>query len=385
VLDTRFSEVCEAAAAAWSVPALAVGVSVGDASETLALGCSPETRFLIASVTKPFTAALALSVLGLDEGVGVWPEDVRVRHVLSHTSGFDCELPDGDTARFGQGDEALGALVAELPSVPRLTGSDDIWSYANTGYWLAGWLAAERAGASYEDALAERVLEPAGLEATSFAEPDLEGTGEELPPPPYPRARRPSGGLTSNAGDLLRFGRWLLSAPVFREMAVAVGRPIGMVYGYGLFGEQVGGAGIWKHDGSYGGFQSSFLLVPEREAVFVGLTNSSLGTKALRQIEDEFFRRVVGEPRAPRVHRKLAPEEYARFAGVYENGDGRHEVLYPDASDGVVLVEEGVEYIGLALDERTFEIAVGERLGDRFDFPRDGFGRFGSRLARRVS
>jgi len=383
-MDMRFSEVCERAVAAWSVPALAVGVSVGGEAETLALGCEPDTRFRIASVTKPFTAALALSVLGLDEAVLAWPEDVRVRHLLSHLSGFDCELPGGDYARFGDGDDALAACVAELRSVPRLVGCDDIWSYANTGYWLVGWLAAERAGATYEDALAERILEPAGLAATSFAEPDVEGTGSDLPPPPYPRSRRPSGGLTSTVDDVLRFGRWLLSASVFGEMTVAAGAPIGMVYGYGLFGERVGGLDVWQHGGSYGGFQSSFVLVPERDAVFAGLTNSSFGTKALKTIEDEFFRRIGGEPRAARVHRKLSPEEYTRFAGAYENGDGRHDVLYPEGSDGLVLVENGVEQLGLALDERTFDIPVGERVGERFDFPREGFARFGSRLAVRV-
>src|SRR5690348_3309081 len=135
---TSFPALCEAAAADWDVPALAVGVALGDDVETVFLGCEPDTRFRVASITKPFTATLALELLDLDEPTGVWPSDVRVRHLLSHTSGFDCELPDGDLSRLGDGDDALPAAIAELPTVQRFVGVDEVWSYANTGYWLTG-------------------------------------------------------------------------------------------------------------------------------------------------------------------------------------------------------------------------------------------------------
>jgi UDP-N-acetylglucosamine 1-carboxyvinyltransferase len=79
-------------------------------------------------------------------------------------SGFDCELAERDLARFGHGDGALAAVVEELPAVRRFVGIEEIWSYANTGYWLAGHLAALRAGTSYEEALSDRVLRPFGLE-----------------------------------------------------------------------------------------------------------------------------------------------------------------------------------------------------------------------------
>src|SRR5512142_1950294 len=145
---TPFPALCEAAAADWDVPALAVGSSVGGAVETVFLGCEPDTRFRVASVTKPFTATLAAGLLDLESPTGVWPGDVRVRHLLSHTSGFDCELPDGDNDKHGHGDDALARCVAEAASVRRFLPTETVWSYANTGYWLAGHLAAERAGAT---------------------------------------------------------------------------------------------------------------------------------------------------------------------------------------------------------------------------------------------
>jgi len=378
VLDPGFLQACEAAALQWDVPALAVGVSIGGTVETAAIGCSPETVFRVASITKPATALLALELLDLAAPTGIWPSDVRVRHLLSHTSGFDAER--GDLARFGDGDDALGAAVRELPGARRWVGVEQVWSYANTGYWLAGWLCAEAAGSSYEDALAARVLEPLGLEATSFGEPDLASTGPDANAGPYPRARRPSGGLVSNVADLLRFGQRVIAAP---QLRIVHGKPVGGVYGLGLSGERVGGVEVWGHGGSYGGFQSSLLTVPDHDAVFVGLTNASRGGKALWEIENLFFERLLGARRRAPETFDMPTEVRESFTGSYANSDGWYEVAF--SVDGVVVTFEDGEFAARPIGERTFEILEGDRVRERFDFPLEGFGRFGSRLAERVA
>jgi CubicO group peptidase (beta-lactamase class C family) len=380
VPDSSYLQASEAAALTWEVPALALGVSVGGQVERHAVGCEPDAVFRVASITKPFTAALSLALLDLEETSGVWPSDVRVRHLLSHTSGFDGDA--NDLGRFGDGDDALEVLVAELPKIRRLLGVEQAWSYANTGYWLAGRMCAQRAGTHYEDVLAERVLVPAGLEATSFGEPDLTGTGPDALPGPYPRARRPSGGLVSNVPDLLRFGEWLLSTPDFTRMRVVHGKPTAGVYGLGLLGERVGGVEVWGHGGSWGGFQSSLLLVPDHGAVFVGLTNHSRGAKALRDVEDVFFERVIGTRRRVPETVDLPDDVRDGFSGSYANSDGWTEVEF--AVDGLAVKFEDGEFAARAIGPRTFEITDGDRVRERFDFPLEGFGRFGSRLAERI-
>jgi CubicO group peptidase (beta-lactamase class C family) len=221
------------------------------------------------------------------------------------------------------------------------------------------------------------------LEATAFDDPDLEGTGDLVLPGPYPRSRRPSGGLVSNVSDLLRLGRFLLAADVFPRMRTPHGSPIGGVYGLGLFGERVGGVEVWGHGGSWGGFQSILLLVPERDAVFAGLTNASLGGKALRLVEDAFLEQAIGSRRVEPPYRKLDLSAFASFAGTYENSDGRY-VVEP-AGDGLLVHVAGEELIGLPLDEQTFRVPLGKHVGERFDFPRDGILRFGGRLAARAA
>ena len=381
MLDASFLQACEAAAGAWEVPALALGVSVGGEVETHAIGCAPDTAFRVASITKPFTALLSLGLLELDGTTGIWPPDVRVRHLLSHTSGFDGEA--GDLGRFGDGDGALATLVAELPNVRRLVAAEQAWSYANTGFWLAGWMCAERSGATYEAALARHVLGPAGLEATFFGEPSLDGTGPDALPGPYPRARRPAGGLVSNVPDLLRFGRWMLASPEFARMRAIHGKPPGGVYGLGLFGERVGDVEVWGHGGSWGGFQSSLLVVPGREAVFAGLTNHSHGGKALREVEDEFFQRLLGARRRVPPTVELPVEVREGLRGTYANTDSSTTVEL--AAHGLAVRFEDGEFTARAIGPRTFEITERDRAGERFDFPLEGFGRFGSRLAARVT
>jgi CubicO group peptidase (beta-lactamase class C family) len=380
VLDSSFLQASEAAALTWEVPALALGVSVGGEVETHAIGCAPDTVLRVASITKPFTALLAVGLLDLEESSEIWPPDVRVRHLLSHTSGFDGDA--GDLGRFGDGDDALEVLVAELPKIRRFVGVEQAWSYANTGYWLAGRMCAQRAGTPYEAALAGRVLAPAELEATSFGEPELEGTGADALPGPYPRARRPSGGLVSNVPDLLRFGRWLLGSPDFARLRVVHGKPTAGVYGLGLSGERVDGVEVWGHRGSWGGSQSSLLVVPDRDAVFVGLTNSSLGAKALWEIEDVFFERLVGARRRVPSTVELSDEARDAFTGSYANSDGWTEVEF--AVDGLSVKFEEGEFAARAIGERTFEITERDRVRERFDFPLEGFGRFGGRLAERI-
>jgi CubicO group peptidase (beta-lactamase class C family) len=267
--------------------------------------------------------------------------------------------------------------------VRRLVGAEQAWSYANSGYWLAGFLAAERAGLPFEEALAERVIRPAGLEATSFGGPALAGTGPDAGAGPYPRARRPSGGLVSNVPDLLRFGNWQLASPAAARLRVVHGKPAGGVYGLGLHGERIGGIDVWGHNGSYGGFQSSLLLVPERDAVFAGLTNSGRGSQALREIEDAFFERVIGERRRVPATVELPRAALESFAGVYANSDGESRVSLSDAGRMSVTID-GAEHAARAIGKRKFQIVEGDHANDLFDFPLEGFGRFASRLSERV-
>ena len=138
---------------------------------------------------------------------------------------------------------------------------------------------------------------PPGWPARGSTSPSSPGAAA-APPRPRTRGRggRP-GALVADASDVIRFAV-ALAEPWTEALRQPLARPVGGVYGLGFFGERVAGADVWGHGGSYGGFQSSLLLVPSEGAVFVGLTSSGEGSRALRELEDLWFERLLGTRRA---------------------------------------------------------------------------------------
>ena len=157
------------------------------------------------------------------------------------------------------------------------------------------------------------------MASSSFDEPDLPGTGRGARADPYPRYRRPSGGLVADVADVVRFGRWQLSEPWTDALRRPLAKPVSGVYGLGFFGERVAGVEVWGHPGSAYGYQASFLLVPDRGAVFAGLTNSGSGARALAELEDLWLQRLLGAGRRRAEPVELPSAVLASFAGSYAN------------------------------------------------------------------
>jgi hypothetical protein len=128
--------------------------------------------------------------------------------------------------------------------------------------------------------------------------------------------------------------------------------------------------------------------VPSRHAAFVGLTNSARGKQALREVEDAWFEALLGARRRVPVTVELSAEALREFEGVYANAELRAAV----AVDTRRLIVDVADQSGLEtkvharpIGPRTFEVVEGDFQGDRFDFPRAGFARFGSRLTERAA
>jgi CubicO group peptidase (beta-lactamase class C family) len=266
----KLTEIVRDARARTGVPAVAAGFLVGGQVELAADGpVEIETPFRIASITKWFTASLAALCVDLDES--------RARRWLSHTAGYRPESAE------------------PLPEACR-----GLWSYSNAGYWAAGDACAEAAGRSFSDAMRERILEPLGLEHTSFEEPAgaapghvQEGETGHRPAgaAEYPEARRPSGGLWSTVGDLLGFaGHQLgvpgpLSEPQLASLREPQAGALGARYCLGCWRRELEGGRIgFDHEGSVGGYQSLLLLVPEEETALAVLTNSWRGSGLIRRV-----------------------------------------------------------------------------------------------------
>ena len=390
---------CRDALLRWGVPGAAVGVLAGGKTDVQSYGVTalaggapvlPETTFRVASITKPFTATLAVllvddGLLALDEPVSLALPDggITLRHLLSHLGGFEGEA--GDLARFGDDDGALARLVAALGEQRLVVPPGTVWSYCNAGYWAAGYLCAEANRTTYEEALRERVLEPLGLTSTGFGEPETRGhvqldpglPAHEAAPAAYPRARRPSGGLVSNVPDLLRFASFhLADERLVRLRAPQAETPDGP-YGLGWACERVADVDVWSHRGNYGGFQTVLALVPEQQVAFTILTNGSGGEAVIRDVSAPSSRSCAElAPSARRPSRSRRPS-WSSWPGATHTRSSRRRSL----ATGQPLVLDLVEISPVdasrtrlprlearPVGPRTFAIVGGQWAEERFDF-----------------
>jgi CubicO group peptidase (beta-lactamase class C family) len=275
----RLEEIVETAVARGDAPGVVAAVGRGDEGYVAAAGVMaaggppmrPDTLFRIASITKPVTAAVVLSLvedglLGLEEPVDrLLPElaDRRVlrrpdgpltdtiraeravttRDLLTFTWGFGMQgamfmapepwpivsaVAERELSSFGPPQPDItpepDTFMARLGELPLLAQPGERWLYS-AGSQVLGVLAARAAGAPFEDVMRERVLTPLGMDDTAFYANDTsrlatayerrDGELAVSDPPDGQWSRPPrfpdgAGGLVSTAEDLLRFGRMLL-------------------------------------------------------------------------------------------------------------------------------------------------------------------------------
>ena len=286
---------------------------------------TPETMFHLASVSKPFVATAIVSaatargtgepVLDLDAPiVERVPEftladgragEVTARRLLSHSSG----LPD--IADYGWhdpqlGDDALSEFARSLSGWRLQTEPGSTFSYSNAGFELLGLLLSRVTGTTFEHAVQQQVLNPLGMQNSTFLRADVPAhlaasphVGMPLSVPegayPYTRRHAPSSTLHSNLVEMCRWmvahfepsevaggsdGPWvrldaglldLMWQPVLPvghppwEEAQALGWAVGSYRGHRTL----------SHSGADPGFGSKLVLVPQRRTGVVVLANSN--------------------------------------------------------------------------------------------------------------
>ena len=213
----------------------------------------------LASVTKLYTSALVHGLVedgrieldapltgylpdlaGLHRIDGTDHTDrITVRHLLSHTSGlpdYYLDVPadgvsfheqllrDGDRSfTLAEVVEVVRSLEPHFPPRDLAGGGKTTARYADTNFQLLGGIVAEVTGASFEDALQERLLAPAGLGRTfprgrvPQGEPvaGIWAGDDHLDVAASLASLGPDGGLVATAGDVLAFARALFSGQLF--------------------------------------------------------------------------------------------------------------------------------------------------------------------------
>ena len=320
------------------IPGLALGIVHGDRivhvqgfghADRAGRQVTPETPFLIGSVTKSFTA---LAIMQLSEAGQVqldapvqrylpwWrvadPDastEVTVRHLLYQVSGLSKATGNAYATSGDTHDSALEDRVRALRDAELTQPVGTTWQYSNANYWTLGMIVQAVSGQSYETYIQQHIFDPLqmGNSYTSGTEAVQNGlpTGHrywygfpvasELP---FDRGGLGSAGLSSSAEDMTRYlglylnqgryGTTPLVSPAGAAELQRAGVPTGqdgVSYAMGWDVGQIHGTTTISHDGSGFDSHANVVLIPDRGWGVVVMENGE-------NSPDEFFgsRRMTG-------------------------------------------------------------------------------------------
>lgn len=383
---SELRELVEVAMARHHVPGVAVGISEGDEELIESFGATSlssrtavgeRTLFQIGSTTKTFTAALLMQEveagrLDLDAPVrrylpgfrlqrDEWTGLVLVRHLLTHSGGFD-----GDWfLRYPRHDEErLAAVAGAMEQVPVRSQPGAAFSYSNLGFAVAGRIAEVLGGSAYEDLIEQRLFRPLGMSNSTVRTHEalsrpyasghiVRGERVELAHPWHlVRSAAAHGGVISDLVDQLRWARFQLGDGTGVDAAgvrsqVLGGETLHTMHepqvrggsicdsvGYAWMLEEVGGTLTIRHGGETNGQMSAFRFVPERDFAITVLTNASSGSDLHEELVDWVMDRRLGIRRVSAV--AVEPSDASAMVGRYE-GTLRDVVL--SLSDGAVWID----------------------------------------------
>jgi len=266
---------------------------------------TPDTPFVIGSITKSFTALAVMQLveageIGLDTALSHYLDGfagepagaITIRQLLSHTSGFstlqgNAGHPDasGDKDDLARGVDRLAQVTpAYLP--------DERWQYSNANYEILGRLIEVVSGQEYQAYIATNILEPVGMSHSFVADGEVHASmasghrpwfGTKLPiaDNTTDRGTAPQGGIVASASDMALYLQMMMNGE--DDVLSAAGkalmmRPASAVspsYGFGW--NVASDAGVVWHTGVSPGIETLATLLPAEKKAVIVLANGGSG------------------------------------------------------------------------------------------------------------
>lgn len=383
---------------------------------------TPETLFQAASISKPVAALAAMTlvedgVLTLDAPVNDYMTSWRVpdndftadsavtlRGILTHSAGLTVWGFPGYRKDQPFGDQPMASNVQVLDGlgntdpvrVYKVPGTS--WQYSGGGYTVMEQLLEDATGVAFDEAAWERVLEPAGMTRSTYAQPLPEARwpeaarghrsdGAEVEGEWHTYPEQAAAGLWTTPTDLLTLSAHLLGilegsvidgvlSPETVEAMLSPNHPgddafSGWGLGFGLNGE--GDARTFGHGGSNEGFKAQWTVYRDRGQGVAVMTNgdrgSALAMEIIRSVSEAYG--WPGHKSEVRASRELAPGEAAAYAGDYHLEE-MQLTLTVAAGDGVLeLTVPGQGRFTLHADPATPDAFFDMEDGQVVTFERD--------------
>jgi D-alanyl-D-alanine carboxypeptidase len=268
-----------------------------------AIQATSEMRYSIGSISKQFTAAAVLLLqeqgkLSIDDPVGKYipgltrGDEVTIRQILSHTSGYQDYWPEDYVMTPMLQPETAQQILDTWAKKPLDFEPGTQWQYSNTNYVIAGRIIEIVSGEPLFQFLTEHIFRPLGMtavwnsDANQLMSPDAIAYYRHALGPLRPAPKEgagwmfAAGELAMTAHDLALWDESLLAGSIlsaesyksmFTEVKLKSGKGTG--YGLGVFVRSRTGHRSVEHSGEVSGFVSdNEVLIDDGTAVAV-LTN----------------------------------------------------------------------------------------------------------------
>ena len=382
-----------------------------------------QTIFGIGSVTKLFTWTAVMQLveqgkLDLDSDINnyldfripdTYPEPIRLKHLLTHTSGLENRLFGSATRDTNNLLPGRDWLIAQMAA--RMNPPGEYVNYSNYNAILAGYIVSRVSGQPYDQYIQQHIFDPLGMvHATAQwpMPPELaahasvgyvngDGAFQALPDYTGSPVGAPSGAIHASVTDMARFmiahlenGRYsdanlpearILEDSTAQQMHSTAFTPDprlrGMAYGFMNWSDN--GQLTLGHRGYWPPMHSILLLLPDQDlGVFVIYNSESakpvanVHTGFQRAFFDHYYPASPGEPIQPPAD---FAERASRFVGSYRSTEGSGTTAFKflgllepmeisDPGDGTLLVGESrfveVEPLYFRQVDGTFDIAFWE-------------------------
>jgi CubicO group peptidase (beta-lactamase class C family) len=331
----------------------------GNASLEPATPARAEMRYAIGSVSKQFLAMAVLLLaqdgeLKLDDPVARYlphltrAQDITIRQLLSHTSGYRDYYPLDYVAPFMTVPVTPAQILHRFARIPLDFEPGTQWQYSNTNFVVAGRIVEKITGTPLMSFLQKRIFQPLGIESAidldvqSLAGSDAKGYTRFGLGPIRPVQAEGRGWLYA-AGELAMTGHdlalWdlglmegkLVKPELLDEMIKATrlknGAPTN--YGLGIMVSNAGGHPRLQHGGAVAGFVSLNTVWLDQGAAVVVLCNLD-GSSAPSSIASQIGPLLLAEKEDPQAAPQL--EQARRVLSQLQEGTVDRSLLTSDAN-----------------------------------------------------
>lgn len=262
------------------------------------------------SVGKQFTATAVMLLVeqgkvSLDESIAKYFSEapanwqpIKVKHLLSHTSGlgdYSSSASTGRGATFDlRKDFTEEQLLQNMERLPIEFKAGEDWAYCNTNYLLLGILIHRVTGVFYGDYLHDKIFAPLGMTSTRViseleiipnraAGYEIRGDklfNQEFVSPTFNSTA--DGSLYFNVRDLAKWDRALANGTILSQQSLQQmwtlfplnnGQPNPGAYGFGWRVHEVNGHRVVEHAGIWQGFTCFISRYLDDRLTVVVLTN----------------------------------------------------------------------------------------------------------------